>query len=543
MPPQRMMLFFSLKQKDFQSLGIHSVTFLRSKCAISRANSHFSAEHSWWMALRMIESAPNLGKHDHFAFDTERKSMGNSPEVSGAVRTTGESSGLVAKLGLFDATMIVMGGIIGSGIFINPYVVARQVHTPFLILGAWVIGGLIALAAGFIYAELAARMPRVGGQYAYIREAYHPALAFLYGWVLLLVIQTGGMAAVAVTFAKYCLELTGLHFSETLLASLALGIFTLINCFGVRTGSTVQSALMVLKILVIAMLVACGAWFLWRNGSAPAAMPAQGFPILDRPVSFGLITAMGAALVPVLFAYGGWQTANFIAEEVREPRKNLPRALVIGVIGVVLLYVSVNFVCVYVLGPAGLAQTTTPASSVMRIAFGPKGAALIAVGITISTMGFLSQSILTAPRVYFAMAEDGLFFRAVGWVDPKHHVPVIAIVLQGIAAIVIALSGRYDQILSYVVSMDFLFFGLSATCLFVFRHRERRAGASENDRSFSRVPGHPITTILFITAAWLVVLNTIFTYPCNTAIGFGILFAGIPVYFLWSRIKRKREAA
>ena len=439
--------------------------------------------------------------------------------------------------------MIVMGGIIGSGIFINPYVVAQQVHTPFLILGAWAIGGLIALTAGFIYAELAARMPRVGGQYAYIREAYHPALAFLYGWVLLLVIQTGGMAAVAVTFAKYFLELTGLHFSDALLASLALGIFTLINCFGVRAGSTVQSTLMVLKILAIAILVGSGCWFLWRSGSAIPAAPAGGSPVLDRPLSFSLITAMGAALVPVLFAYGGWQTANFVAEEVREPRKNLPRALVIGVIGVVLLYLSVNFVCVYVLGPVALAQTTTPASAVMRVAFGGKGAALIAVGIAVSTLGFLSQSILTAPRVYFAMAEDGLFFRAVGWLDPKHRVPVVAISLQGLAAIIIALSGRYDQILSYVVSMDFLFFGLTATCLFVFRRRERRAGAAEGSRQFIRVPGHPLTTILFVAAAWLVVINTIFTYPRNTAVGFGILFAGIPVYFFWSRQKRKAEAA
>jgi basic amino acid/polyamine antiporter, APA family len=453
------------------------------------------------------------------------------------------SSKLSARLGLFDATMIVMGGIVGSGIFISPYVVARQVHTPFLILGAWTIGGLIALAGGFIYAELAARMPRVGGQYAYIREAYHPALAFLYGWVLLLVIQTGGMAVVAVTFAKYFLELTGLHFSDALLASLALGIFTLINCFGVRAGSTAQSALMVLRILAIAMMVGCGVWFLWRSGSAIPAAPARGFPILDRPPSFGQITAMGAALVPVLFAYGGWQTANFVAEEVREPRKNLPRALVIGVIGVVFLYLSVNFIYVYALGPAGLAQTTTPASAVMRAAFGPKGAALIAVGIAISTLGFLSQSILTAPRVYFAMAEDGLFFGAVGWLDPRHRVPVVAISLQGVAAIVIALSGRYDQILSYVISMDLLFFGLTATCLFVFRSRERKAGAPENAKEFIRVPGHPVTTILFVTAAWLVVLNTIFTYPRNTAVGFGILFAGIPVYFFWSHRKRKRKAA
>ncbi|MGH9728936.1 MAG: APC family permease [Candidatus Acidiferrales bacterium] len=446
-------------------------------------------------------------------------------------------SGLAARLGLFDATMIVMGGIIGSGIFINPYVVARQLHTAALILGAWVIGGVIALAGAFIYSELAARMPKVGGQYAYLREAYHPVLAFLYGWVLLLVIQTGGMAAVAVTFAKYFLELTGLHLGEGLIATLALGLLTVVNCLGVRVGSTVQSALMVLKIFAIAALVGCGAWFLMRSGTPVPARSA----LLDRPASFGLVTAMGAALVPVLFAYGGWQTANFVAEEVREPRKNLPRALVIGVIGVVLLYLSVNVVCVYVLGPAGLAAATTPASAVMRVAWGPKGAALIAVGIAVSALGFLSQSILTAPRVYFAMAEDGLFFRSVGWLDPHRRVPVVAIALQGVAAIIIALSGRYDQILSYVVSMDFLFFGLTATCLFAFRRRDFRSGERIHERGLARMPGHPVTTFLFVAASWLVVINTIFKYPHNTAVGFGILFAGIPVYFFWSAKKRKRD--
>ncbi|HKF51417.1 MAG TPA: amino acid permease [Candidatus Acidoferrales bacterium] len=452
---------------------------------------------------------------------------------------------LAAKLGLFDATMIVMGGIVGSGIFINPYVVAQQVYTPALILGAWVIGGVIALGGAFIWAELAAVMPRVGGQYAYLREAYHPAVAFLYGWVLLLVIQTGGMAAVAVTFAKYFVELTACHLNGGLIATLTLGILTVINCLGVRAGSTVQSALMVLKILAIAALVFCGGVFLAHHLQLlhrPIGAPLSvNYRFADQPVSFGLLTAMGAALVPVLFSYGGWQTANFVAEEVREPRKNLPRALVIGVVGVILLYLSVNFVCVYVLGPTGLARTMTPASAVMRVVWGSKGAALIAVGITISALGFLSQSILTAPRVYFAMAEDGLFFRAVGWLDPRHRVPVFAIALQGVAAIVIALSGRYDQILSYVVSMDFLFFGLTATCIFVFRRAGKATQEATGSSGLARMPGHPVTTFIFVAVCWLVVLNTIFRYPRNTAVGFAILFAGIPVYFLWGRQKKKRS--
>ena len=318
------------------------------------------------------------------------------------------SPALVRRLGLFDVTMLVMGGIIGSGIFINPYVVARQVNTPFLILGVWALGGLIALTAAFIWAELAALRPEVGGQYAYLREAYHPLIAFLYGWGLLLVIQTGGMAAVAVTFARYFLELTNLPLTDWMVAVLALGGLTVINCLGVRAGSTLQSLLMVLKILAILTLILCGLFLIGPQSTAAGAKTA---PLLDRPVSFDLLTAIGAAMVPVLFAYGGWQTASFVAGEMREPRKNLPRALIIGVTGVVILYLAVNYVCVRVLGVSGLAHTTTPASDVMRLALGQTGARAIAAGIAISTLGFLSQGMLTAPRVYFAMAEDGLFSR------------------------------------------------------------------------------------------------------------------------------------
>jgi APA family basic amino acid/polyamine antiporter len=226
---------------------------------------------------------------------------------------------------------------------------------------------------------------------------------------------------------------------------------------------------------------------------------------------------------------------------VREPRKNLPRGLLIGVVGVAALYIAVNFVYVRVLGAAGLAQATTPASAVMRAALGERGAVLIALGIAVSTLGFLSQSILTAPRVYFAMARDGLFFKSVAWLDPRRRVPIVAILLQGVWAIVIALSGRYEQILNYVVSMDFLFFGLTATCLFVFRRRETRAGGHIGAGStLYQTPGHPVTTALFIAACWLVVANTLYKYPGNTAIGMAILLAGIPVYFAWGRGQRQR---
>jgi APA family basic amino acid/polyamine antiporter len=444
------------------------------------------------------------------------------------VETRTAPSGLVARLNLFDATMIVMGGIVGAGIFMNPYVVARQVHTPALILLVWGVGGLVALLGAFVYAELAARLPRSGGQYAYLREAYHPAVAFAYGWALLLVIQTGGMAAVAITFARYFRELTHFPVAEGWVGTAALLVLTVINCLGVRAGGTLQSALMVMKIVVIAALILCGSLL------APAAHSLSG-ALLDRPISFDLVAAIGGAMIPVIFAYGGWQTANFIASEVREPARNLPRALLLGVTGVVILYLSVNFVDVRVLGAAGLAQTAVPASAVMRLALGERGAAVIAAGIAISALGFLSQAILTAPRVYFAMARDGIFFKSVAWLHPRTRVPVVAIALQGLWAIVIALSGSYEQILNYFVAMDCLFFGLSATCIFVFRRREARAGtvSSKGPACGYLVPGHPWTTAVFIVACWLVVASSFYKYPTNSLIGAAIVAAGIPLYFFW----------
>jgi APA family basic amino acid/polyamine antiporter len=422
--------------------------------------------------------------------------------------------------------MIVMGGIVGSGIFINPYVVALHVHTPFLILGVWVLGGVLALLGGFIWAELAMRLPQAGGQYLYLREAYHPSVAFLYGWVLLLVTQTGGMAAVAVTFAKYFREISGVTASDGAIAAIILLGLTAINCFGARAGSNVQSLLMLLKsAAIIAMVVL---------GLALGGGHIHLRPLLDRPISLSLVGAIGAAMIPIAFAYGGWQTATFVAGEMRDPRRELSRGLIAGVLGVVVLYLSVNFVCLRVLGPAGLAETRTPATAVMRAALGDRGAFWIAVGIAISTLGFLSQGILTAPRVYYAMARDGLFFKSVGWISPKTGAPVVAIVVQGIAAMIIALSGRYEQILNYVVSIDFISFALTAASLFVFRRRDKIEPPAAEAKLY-RVPGHPYTTALFVLTCVAIVTSTIVTYPTNSVFGFIILAAGIPVYLYWSR--------
>ena len=432
--------------------------------------------------------------------------------------------------------MAVIGGIIGAGIFINPYLVAERVHTSFLILSVWIAGGLVALLGGFIYAELAARLPVVGGQYAYLREALHPSVAFLYGWVLLLVIQTGGMAAVAVTFARYFLELTQWPINDSLIAVAALALLTAINCLGVRAGSRVQSALTLTAIAAIGLLELVS--FL-RSGPSQISF----HPLLDQQPSLSLAIAFGSAMTPVLFAYGGWQTSSFLGGEVRDPRKTLPRGLVLGVLGVIAVYTSVNFVYVRALSPVGLAGTTTPASVVMRGALGNRGAALIAAGIAFSAFGFLSQSILTAPRVYFAMAEDRVFFRSVASVHPRTRVPIIAIALQGVWAILIALTGTYAQVVNYVVAMDSLFFGLTAVCLLVLRRRDASTSPAAPVDIDYRVPGHPWTTLLFITAEWLVVLSTFARDPLRSFIGLGIALAGLPVYFFWQTQNRKAAAA
>lgn len=426
---------------------------------------------------------------------------------------------LARRLGVFDATMIVMGGIIGAGIFMNPSVVARQVSSPWLMLGAWGFGGLIALAGAFLYAELAQRRPEVGGQYAYIRDAFHPMAAFLYGWTLLLVIQTGGMAAVSMTFANYFGELTGLGFDPTLIAVSTLAILTIINCLGVRSGANVQNTFMVLKLAAIVMLVVLG----WRAVGGASEAPAAAPP---DPGGGGFL----AAMVPVLFAYGGWQTASFISGEMKNPERDLPRGLLFGVLGVVTLYLAVNLVCIFALGPQQLASTSTPASEVMRRALGERGAQLIAAGIAISTVGFLSQSMLTAPRVYYAMARDGAFFSTVGTVNAKTHAPVVAIALQGAwAAIIVVAFGIYEQVLNYVVALDALFFGLTGAALLVFRKRDRA------QVSGLRMPGHPITTLLFVIVFWVLAASTVMQSPRNAGMGVLILLLGVPVYFFWKR--------
>lgn len=429
---------------------------------------------------------------------------------------------LLRRLGSRDAALIVMGGIVGSGIFMNPSVVARHVASGTLVMLVWAAGGIIALLGAGIFAELAARRPHDGGLYAYLRDAFHPALAFIFGWTLLLVSQSGGMAAAAVTFAAYFEPLTGWHASTAAIGVAAIAFFTAINALGVRTGTTTQNAFMLLKILAIAAFAAVGLFAVRSPIAPPTALPSAG----------SAWAAIGFAMVPVLFAYSGWQTSSFMTAELRDPHRTLSRGMLVGVLGVVILYLAVNAACLRALGIQGLAATTTPASEIARLAFGQTGLRVMATVIALSTLGFLSNQILTSPRVYFQMAADGTFFRQLANVNSRTHAPMLAIVLQGCVAVVIALSGRYDQILNYVTCNDYIFFGLAAIALMVFRHRDARD--PEVPLPFFRMPGHPVTTLIFLAAAWYIVGDTILNSPHDTLIGVAILLSGLPVYFLFA---------
>jgi APA family basic amino acid/polyamine antiporter len=297
-----------------------------------------------------------------------------------------------------------------------------------------------------------------------------------------------------------------------------------INCVGVKAGSNVQSFLMVVKLVAIGTMI----WFGLKQPFDAARVPVPATQLAAVSYSyfpFALLTA----LVPIMFTYGGWQTSSFVSGEMRNPARDLPRGLVFGVIGVITVYMLVNFASLHALSINGLRETKTPASDIMRLAFGEAGARFIATGIAISTVGFLSQSMLTAPRVYYAMARDGVFFRKIGELGKRSRVPVAAIVLQGVTASVIALSGRFDQILNYVVSIDVLFFGLTAATLFVFRRRDPTAAAAV------RAPLHPVSTVLFVAVVWAIGATTVVSAPTNAGIGVLILLIGVPVFFWWSK--------
>lgn len=432
------------------------------------------------------------------------------------------------RLGLFSATMLVVGGIVGSGIFLNPAIVAQRLPTATLTLTAWVLGAVVALLGAFIFAELGARAPAAGGGYVYLRDAFGPLPAFLYGWALMLAIASGAIAAVAATFARYAAA--GLHLGAEWHLALGIGaivLLTLVNVAGVRPGAVTQNIFTILKLLALAAVILAGFAASGAAAGPEVTPPAPTTPDGSIPA---VVAAMGTALVPVLFSYGGWQQSNFVAEEIVNARRNLPRALVLGVVIVAAVYLLANVAYVRVLGIEGLAHSTAPAADVMFARFGDTGRALITFGIAASTFGFLNLVILVTPRVYQAMATDGLFFRRLAMLHPRWRTPVAAIALQGAWAIVLLVSGSYGQLLDWVTFADWIFFGATAATLFAYR---RTADGTEPASWRSAL--HPTGTIVFVVASAYVVLGSILSNPGNAVRGALMLAAGIPVYWFWRR--------
>ena len=440
----------------------------------------------------------------------------------GSAPPVGSPATYTPRLGLFSGTMMVVGGIIGSGIFLNPAIVAQRVRTVELTLAVWVLGGLIALIGALVFAELGARRPVAGGGYIYLRDAYGRLPAFLYAWTLLLVIATGAIAAVAVTFATYTATLLG--YGSAARVPLAIGAIVLlsaINYLGVKPGSVTQNVLTLLKLGALAVLIIAGL----ALGHSPTTAPLPPLP------GGSMVLAVGAALVPVLFAFGGWQQTNFVAEELIEPERNLPRALLGGVIIVVTVYLLANLAYLRTLGIGGLASSSAPAADAMRALLGPRGAGLIAAGIAISTFGFLNLVILVSPRVYRAMAADGLFFPSLARLHPRYRTPSAAILFQGVWAVILTLTGKYGDLLDYVVFGDWIFFAATAATLFVFRNRERR-GLERADLRF-RMPGFPAAPIIFILSALYVVIGSMASNPGNALKGTALIALGVPVFLFW----------
>jgi APA family basic amino acid/polyamine antiporter len=433
---------------------------------------------------------------------------------------------------VFSGTMLVVGGIIGGGIFLSPAVVAQRVGTPGLTLAAWGLGAVVAIIGGFTYAELGARRPRSGGSYIYLRDAWGSLPAFLYGWALFLIMATGAIAAVAMTGAGYLVTLLGWEpaLARPVAVALITGL-TLLNVAGVQLGAVVGNVLTVLKLAAIAALVVVAFLLAPRAPVAPAGLAA---PVPPQG-ALAVAVALGSALVPVLFSFGGWQQTNAVAEELREPARTLPRALVAGVLVVAATYLLVNVAYLKALGVAGLAASSAPAADTMAVALGDTGRRLIAAGIVVSTTGFNAMTILMSARVYQAMAADGVFFARMAQLHPRTRTPVAALLAQGAVALALLLTGTYGQLLDYVVFADWIFFGATAASLFVFRARDAARGT---DDAAVRSPLHPWGTVLFVLAAAYVVLGAIVSNPGNALRGAAILALGVPVHAFWRRRAR-----
>jgi basic amino acid/polyamine antiporter, APA family len=430
---------------------------------------------------------------------------------------------LKRELSLLDAIMINTGTMIASAIFIVPATVAAAVQGTAVMTLVWVIGGIVSLLGALSIAELAAAYPEAGGQYAYLREAYGTVWAFLYGWANFAVINTASIAAIAVGFARYIGFFTPLSEAAIrIIAILSILALTLLNCRGVRLGATTQNILTTLKIGALLALVATS--FILPGGSA-----SQFQPLWPTGTVGQWIGPFGVAMVAVLWAYDGWIETTYVGSEIVDPGRNLPRSIIYSTLIVIALYVLASVAYAFVLSPAGMAGSALVASDAAKVTIGSLGATLVVVAILISTLGANNGIILTAARIPYAMARGGMFFRSQGIVHPRYATPTVALLTQGAVAATLTAFGTYDQLFTYVVFAQFVFYALSAGAVIKLRRT-----APQLARPY-RTWGYPVTPIVFIAfAAWLV-YNTIVETPLDSAVGAGIILLGLPGYWYWRK--------
>jgi len=457
--------------------------------------------------------------------------------VAETTDTPREGNGLARVLGPLGATSIVIGGIIGSGIFISPAIVAREVGTPAGALAVWVIAGLIAACGALCFAELASAVPETGGQYVFLRRGYRsPLLAFLFGWAMFFASFTGAIAAVATAFAEYA----GYYLEQVIpygpgeKRAVAIGLIlflTLINYLSVRLAGAVQNVATGLKLVALAGVIAV-CLLLDAPGTPPAAAPA---PV--PPVGAGLLAAFGTALIPALFAYNGWTYSAYVAGEVKRPERNLPLSILAGIAIVLVVYLALNLALLRVLPFEDLQTTTRPAALAMERLLGPVGGGLTALAVMISTFGTANAVLLSCTRTYYAMSKDGLFFTALERIHPRYRTPANAILVQGILASLFALSGSFETILTYYAFVDFLFCALAVWSVVMLRRRE-----PDLLRPY-RLWGYPVTPLIFAAFSIWYLTNTLIQRPLESAVGIVLTLSGVPFYLYWTRRAARRKDA
>lgn len=432
-------------------------------------------------------------------------------------------------LSLLDSTMINVGTMIGSGIFLVPATIALYLQSSWLVVLAWVIGGIVSLLGALSVAELGAMYPRAGGIFVYLREAYGPLWGFLYGWTSVAVINTASVSAVAVGFATYLgffLALTPLDIKMVAIGSIVL--LTAVNCFGLKSGARVQNSFTFLKIATIGAI----ALLALTKGNLANLTSIGHLPALSD-----MAGPIGLALVAVLWSYDGWIEITYVAGEVQDPQKNMPRSLILSTLLVILCYVIVNLAFFSILSVEEISKSALVAADAFTSTIGPAGAALAAIAVMIAAFGCNNGMVLSGARIYYAMASERVFFRSLARVHPRYHTPVLALIVQGVWASLLVLTGTFDQLFTYVIFSSWIFYAMAAGAVLVLRRTSPHVS-----RPY-RAWGYPYTPVVFILFSLYLVINTLIQDPRDGIIGLGIILLGLPAYAYWSRKQSAADSA